>query len=276
MRSPISPGKTKPPGKDGIHRTIRPDAITKNLLKTPMKFTDTDAPSPRNPTRRKDSGAILVVVLMMMFVLLGLGMTGLWLTSGNLQVAGNMNLRGQALFAAEAGLERARALLNQTGAAAPNINQLLAGSTPAADNVPTAVDLVTGRPNGVGAILIDTGVALQNIQFPPASFNRNPGTVDNPRATLMGTYTVWVRNDLAELRQGRFTNDTNAAVTIRVQGIAMDGRTNVVVESTMGPSALNNGAPGIAGPAPPSLCFAGKNACDDNSSTAQGLVIAGP
>ena len=44
--------------------------------------------------------------------LLGIGLTGVFLTGGNVQIAANTNIRNQALYVAEAGLERARDILN--------------------------------------------------------------------------------------------------------------------------------------------------------------------
>ncbi|MCG5054564.1 MAG: hypothetical protein KA712_16495 [Myxococcales bacterium] len=233
---------------------------------------------PARPHRHRESGAVLMVVMLILLGLMGLGMTALWLTSGNLQVGSNVNLRANALYVAEAGIERARELLN--GTTPPNLPVLLAGSAHPADSVPTAIDLVTGTANGIGAVLIDRpdpalvpGAPLVNVPYPPASFARTPGTMDAPTATLMGTYTVWIRNDAAELRQGQFTIDGNSAVVVRSRGVAQDGRTSVVLEVSLGPSPAAANVPGAGGPPPPVLCNAGKNACDDNNSTQYGIVV---
>jgi Tfp pilus assembly protein PilX len=218
--------------------------------------------SSRAQLRRHERGAVLVIVLLIMVVMLGLGMTALWLTSGNLQVGSSMNLRTQALYVAEAGIERARTIINAPPPA-PSLPALLAGSNPSWDNVPTGLD-GSGQANGVGAIVVDGAVPLRNISFPPASFGRSAGTLANPTAATMGTYTVWIRNDLAEVRQGRYVNDANDTVLVRSQGVANDGRTTVVIEVTMIPSAQ---APNPPDPNVSTGCFAGKNACDDNSST---------
>src|SRR5690349_4940282 len=102
------------------------------------------------PRRRSDSGAVLLVMMLLVLTLLGLGVMGLWLTSGNLQVQANNNLRAQALVVAEAGIERARALLN----AGTNVDVMLAGRNPTLDDVPSALD-ASGRPIGVGAVFVD-------------------------------------------------------------------------------------------------------------------------
>jgi Tfp pilus assembly protein PilX len=217
-----------------------------------------------------ERGAVLIVVMLIMLTLLGLGVMTLWLTSANLQMGGAMNLRTQALYVAEAGLEHARQIMNaQT---APNLDQLLAGSNATVDDVPTGVD-GDGYPNGVGAILVDGATPLRDISFPPASFNRSGGTVNNPVATTMGRYTVWIRNDLAEVRQARYTSDANQTVLIRARGVASDGRTNVVLEVTMVPTATVAATPSSSAGTPIETCIAGKNSCDDNSSTQYGVTF---
>ena len=72
----------------------------------------TTANHSKQPRHPSDKGAVLVVVLVVMVALLGLGMTGLFLTSGSIQMSTNINQRNQALVVAEAGIERARQVLN--------------------------------------------------------------------------------------------------------------------------------------------------------------------
>ncbi len=221
------------------------------------------------PPRNRESGAILLIVMMLMISLFGLGITALWLTSGNMQIGTNVNQRMQALYCAEAGIERARAVLNALPA--PNMTTLLTGSGDAADDVPKALD-ASGNPVGVGAILLDGTTVIKAVAFPPTSFKRNTGTVTAPVSATMGTYTVWIRNDTAECRQGNYLNDANGSVRIRSRGLAPDNLTTVVLEVAMG------GAPGGAGTGTttsfvPVLCNSGKNSCDDNSSTVSGVVV---
>lgn len=221
--------------------------------------------------RSDEAGAVLLVVMMVLVTLMGLGLTALWLTTGNLQMSANVSLRNNAFYVAEAGVERARAILNDP--VAPDLAALLAGSSPGNDNVPTQVNAATGLPNGVGAVLFDqAGLPLVNVAYPPPTFGRGAGAVAAPTADTMGTYTVWVRNDSADLRRGNFTIDTNNTVVIRSQGTAADGRTNVVVEVVLGPTPAN--APGSSSTLnPPELCNSGKNACDENNSTLSGIVV---
>lgn len=235
-------------------------------MRTPP--TRTATPRPRQ------SGAVLIVVMMVMMGLLGLGLTAMWLTSGNLQIGATTSLRNQALYVAEAGIERARFELNQPGAP---IDNWLSGSNPAFDDVPTAVNTATGLPNGVGAILTDlAGVPMRDVAYPPNSFGRGAGTAAAPTSATMGTYTVWIRNDTAEARRNQFLIDGNTAVVIRSRGLAPDGKTQVVLEVTMGPASAGGAAPGMGAMPIPVLCNAGKNACEDNNSVVNGIVVAAP
>jgi hypothetical protein len=217
-----------------------------------------------------ERGAALVVILLIMLALLGLGLATLWLTSTNLQVGGSVNLRTQALYVAEAGLERARAVLN--AATEPNLATLLTGASGTNDNVPTAID-ARGYPNGIGAVFRDGATSLWDIPFPPASFGRTSGTAEVPLALSMGTYSVWIRNDLAEIRQAMYRVDVNRTVIVRSRGVASDGRTNVVLEISMIPrEVLGSPTPGGT-PASGEDCVSGKNACDENSSTQYGIAF---
>lgn len=226
----------------------------------------------RNP-RRRESGAVLLTVLLVMVALLGLGVMGLWLTSGNMQVGANSSMRSLALYVAEAGIERVRADMN--GPVEPPLTTLIQGSTPCAsgqidncDQRPTDVDS-NGRPNGVGTIYVDSaGNKLVGQVWPPDSRRSSSGTL-----ATMGTYTVWVRNDTAELRRGHYNADGgNKTVVIRSLGVAPDGKTTVILEVTMGPGSTPGGTPTPPGGVAPVLCNSGKNACDENSSVQSGIV----
>jgi hypothetical protein len=208
--------------------------------------------------RSRDSGAVLIIVLMVMLTLLSLGVMSIWLTGGNLQISGNMNQRAQTLFCAQAGLERARAFLNTAPASAiPQfLSQHLVASGQTKDNVPTAFD-AGGKPNGVGAVLVDTVGPLANVAYPPASFGRS-----GSGAATMGTYTVWVRNDLADIRQGSYVTDTNSTVVVRAQCVAPDGRINTTIEVTVVPPLGVSWAPLAA-----ECLDSGKNNDDANTNT---------
>jgi hypothetical protein len=233
----------------------------------------------RSAGRQGERGAILLAVLLIMVVLLGLGMTGLFLTKSNVQALTNTNLRGQALYVAEAGLERARDILNSP--VAPDLTALLGGAGHAPnihDEIPGSIDLTTGLPVGRGAILTDTaGAPLYSISYPTSVYHGEPvpGNPNGILASLMGAYTVYIRNDVAECRKGLFTVDGptgNQIVVIRSEGTALDGRTKVALEMTMGVTGSGGGSAGAGGIAAV-LCNAGKNSCDDNNSVQNFVVV---
>ena len=180
-----------------------------------------------------DKGAILMVVLIVMVALLGLGMTGLFLTSGSIQMNTNINLRNQALVVAEAGVERARGILNNRSAGwVPPVPSLLAGSVPASDEIPANPADCEGSVRG--AILIDqitpscattptpAPCILKGVDYP--SVNRSsdlPTSAGNVARTTMGQYTVYIRQDQADCRMGNYTCDyarENAGVDAGIGG----------------------------------------------------------
>jgi hypothetical protein len=169
--------------------------------------------------RKTDKGAILMVVLIVMIALLGLGMTGLFLTSGSIQMNTNINLRNQALVVAEAGIERARGVLNNpTVGWVPPVPTMLQGSTSSADEVPNKPEDCQGAARG--AILIDqitpscatspapANCKLQDVTYPSldrtADLPVSAGPVARP---TMGTYTVFIRQDQADCRMGNYICD---------------------------------------------------------------------
>jgi hypothetical protein len=131
-------------------------------------------------------------------------------------------------------------------------------------------------PTKVGALLVHGGTTLRDVNFPPASFGRTGGTAASPTATTMGRYTVWIRQNLSELRGATPEPDDRRTVVVRSRGIASDGRTNVVLEVSMLPSVSLGGTAPPGGGALSGDCVAGKNSCDDNSSTQYGITYAGP
>jgi Tfp pilus assembly protein PilX len=239
--------------------------------------------TPRSDRRRDvQSGAIMVIVMLSMIGLIGIGMAGVFLTGGNVQVAANTNLRNQALYVAEAGLERARDILN--GAGEVDYAAMLGGTghnAHAADEIPSTLN-AQGRPVGRGAIMRDAaGVALYQVTYPTSVSRAEPIPGDNPNGApnaFMGSYTVYVRNDTAECRLGRYLVDGSAAggnqmVVVRSEGTAFDNQTTVVLEVVMGPRGGGSTAGSGAGGVNQVLCNSGKNSCDDNNSVIANVVV---
>jgi hypothetical protein len=240
------------------------------------------SPHPNRIRRDTESGAIMVIVMLSMIGLIGIGMAGVFLTGGNVQVAGNTNLRNQALYVAEAGLERARDILSAS--AAIDYAALLGGTghqAHAADEIPHSLD-AHGRPVGRGALMRDAaGVALFQVTYPTSISRSEAIPHDNPNGApnpFMGSYTVYVRNDTAECRLGRYLIDGTAAggnqmVVVRSEGTAFDNQTTVVLEVVMGPRGGGTVAGSGAGGVNQVLCNSGKNACDDNNSVIANVVV---
>jgi hypothetical protein len=260
--------------------------------------------------RRGDKGAVLVVVLLVMMALLGLGLTGLYLTTGTIQMNANINMRNQALQVAEAGIQRAKEVLNRRGIPGwdPNISGLLSATTSPAnqtlptmtlpDAIPATTDDCLGGDNfQKGAVLRDepgsvTGCASTSAYFNCAlSAMTDPNDPNNPRS--LGNYTVFVRQDQAECRLGGNLNicengrgsssslscvdgignaiTSNGIVVVRSEGTAADNRTMVAIEVTM----ARNPNPSIMDTRLATVCPAGQAGCDDNASVQQGITVSG-
>ena len=220
--------------------------------------------------------------MLAMLGLLGIGLTGVFLTGGNVQMAANTNLRNQALYVAEAGLERARDILN--GPAEVDFPAMLGGTghvAYAADEIPTSLNS-RGQPIGRGAIMRDAaGVPLYQVSYPTSVSRTEPIPGDNPNGApnaFMGRYTVYVRNDTAECRKNKFVSDGpdvngNQMVVIRSEGTGFDNKTSVVLEVVMGPKGGGMTNQSGAGGVNQVLCNSGKNACDDNNSVINNIVV---
>jgi hypothetical protein len=238
--------------------------------------------------RQAEAGTVLVVVLMVMLGLLALGVTAMWLTTGNLQIGSSINQRTQALYVAEAGVERVREILvrispglsvSNTGVTPSN---LLVSSNPtcaafgASDEIPSG-----GSPDGIGAIVMvpdnDPDVAARGKFLCGIKYPDPTSPLWQRSGQIMGTYTVWLRNDAAELRQAAaipalYTQDNNGAVVVRSRGVAADGRTTVVLEVTLGPNLGAPPSPNMPRIMPPEVLPGGKNANAANSGVAEGVV----
>jgi len=242
----------------------------------------------RDGGRPRDGGAVLLTVLLVMMALMGLGITALWLTTSGMQVGANTNLRNQALYVAEMGIEAVRADLN-TNPPRP-VDPIIAGAGGSVcdadaslpqipDSIPTldgdndAWDDGKNLPNGgIGVVYADTsGRRWCNVTFPTAA----SGIVRTGTTPNMGSYTVYIRNDNMELKKKPplITDDRNETLVVRSIGTAPDGRTTVVLEVTMGPGATPATPPSSLRDGTPVLCNSGKNACDENSSVQAGVVV---
>lgn len=150
-----------------------------------------------------EHGFALVLAILALMLLTFLGLTLATTTSTELQIANNYRWSQQALYNAEAGLEFARALLNQVGDGQlvlpparivswyPDLITNPAAGTPpplfpASRNFEGQFCDKWGNGAGYGQVLTDPanpGAPFQNVH---TVFGRN----------LSGTFTVWVRRDV--------------------------------------------------------------------------------
>jgi hypothetical protein len=181
-------------------------------------------------------------------VIFGVGMTGLFLSGSESRLSSNIILRNQALVVAEAGIERARQILNFMPPGNPNwvphIAQLLQGSHPSdGDEIPISADectgqKITGASTGVvqkrGALLVDTEThgcstsnpcLLRKTQYPVlVAYKETITNVGAPEKSSMGHYTVYIRQDQADCRMNNFTCDY-APLPISTDGGVADAAT---------------------------------------------------
>lgn len=176
--------------------------------------------------RSHESGSVLVLALLVTLVILALGLVAMWLSSSSMKMSGNITRRQEALYASEAGLERARVILqSQTDWAL-----LAAGCTTGPPNDPG--DPAAGHK---GYLLCEptTSTALLNISL------LNSSTFTGGQAPGSGNiaYTVFIRNDDAEIASGSTTSgyntDGDRRVVIRAEGTGRDGLSFFAIETVL-------------------------------------------
>lgn len=197
--------------------------------------------SPQTPTTLyrhplDQRGSVLLMALLVTLIILGIGLTAMWLSSSGTQVAGNITRKQEALYAAETGIARARAVLSSNG----DWTALL-GSAGGAGCTPAATKDSTRHGN----VLCDSAVGnipLQDVRVIEAgSATAGVTNLANVR------YTVWIRNDPQEINlgdAGGFAPDGGGAlagpytdldqrVIVRAEGVARDGLSIVVLEAVI-------------------------------------------
>jgi Tfp pilus assembly protein PilX len=193
-------------------------------------------------------GSVLVLTLLVTMIILGIGLTVMWVASSSMKMSGNLTRRQEAFNAAEAGIERARSIL-MSPAFKNDWNPLLAGCGSALDS-----DLV-------GRILCDGATALANVHFIAGA------TAGKTNSELQKVnYTVWIRNDWASECvnvsggaskvdcNGDGTEETdvkklkslpnvdsNRRVIVRSQGVGRDGISIVTLEVIVAGTVLPSG-----------------------------------
>ncbi len=184
------------------------------------------------PHRKAESGSVLVLALLVTMVILAIGLVAMWLSSSEMQMTGNISRRQEALYAAEAGLERARATLMEYTNWSDPVKGCDLTSPPNDPGDPAA--------GHKGFVLCDpSGNMLYNMYLVDASSQtkaKAPGT-ENLR------YTVYIRNDDAEIAQKApdtswYNNDDDKRVVIRVEATGRDGLSFFAIETVMSQSVV--------------------------------------
>ncbi|MBK8481000.1 MAG: pilus assembly PilX N-terminal domain-containing protein [Proteobacteria bacterium] len=209
----------------------------------------------RGGVRRREAGeagSALVLAVMITLLLVGLGLSAMWLGSQSAHVTGSMARRQEAMYAAEAGIERARAVL----AASTAWDNLLGGTTGG------SCGATLDDPTGKGNVLCDGATPMEHAM--PAATQ----TAALAPVVSAARYTLFVRNDPAEAAQpgGRF-DDTDRRVIVRSEGRGADGVSVVTIEAML--LVGGGGGPGSV----PDYSQAGLNSGGSNSGQ---TTIAGP
>lgn len=173
-----------------------------------------------------EDGTALVLVLLVSLLLLGLGLTVMWVGSSGVRVTANLARRQEALAAAEVGIERARSVL----AGAGDWNALLGD---ASGSTLCATSPVTPRDVRKGNLLCDGPTPLKDI---PVIESASSTSAAAPELASY-RYTVWIRNDPVETainstEVGPFL-DRDRQVVLVAEGQGRDGLSYVAIEVTV-------------------------------------------
>jgi Tfp pilus assembly protein PilX len=215
--------------------------------------------------RRDERGSILVLALLVSLILLAFGLTVMWVASSAQRASTNISRRQEAMYAAEAGVEQARAILSGLN----DWNGVLGWSSPN--------NWLCACPNSDqlrGCILRDgAGTCLQNMQVVDlgsaswAAQNAADPTLKNY------SYTIWVRNDwedecdpttahpitncnadcywgdtLTGTGCGYTMHDINGRIVVLVEGVARDGLSSVRLQIVLARTpAMNTSMGGYEG-----------------------------
>lgn len=208
---------------------------------------------------RDEQGSVLLLALLVTLLILGIGLTAMWISTSGTKISSNLTRRQEALYAAETGLGRARALLRQYPGLWPTF---LAGCSATMDD-PTNKGMVLCEPGG-------TPVALQ---LTPVVAAGSITDTQNPGMTNV-RYTIYVRNDpfeyqwcngITEPGETADTGDCNGdssadatdanlrqfgdvdrRITVRVEGHGKDGLSQVAIEALISAGVTAAAAPGYA------------------------------
>jgi Tfp pilus assembly protein PilX len=165
------------------------------------------------PPTDRESGSVLVLAMLVALVILGVGLSALFLSNSGMRISGNLSRRQEALGAAETGTERALAILRTN--ATNDWDSLLVGGCTATPFDPTK-----------GNILCDGATPLENVPVVATVPDGLPATYGQYLA-----YTVYIRNDPTEASGLGAFNDEDKRVVVRSEGVGRDGVSFFAIET---------------------------------------------
>lgn len=180
-----------------------------------------------------EGGSVLVLAMLVTLVILGVGMTAIYLSSSGMKISGNISRRQEALGAAETGLDRAQMLFADKGD--QDWDKYL------------KADACGGSPfvNGKGRLLCDdtgTPVLLKDIQVVTNVPDDLPASYGN-----FLRYTVYIRNDQNETLARGNDDDEDKRIVVRAEGIGRDGISYFAIEAGIISTSPSAGALGYTG-----------------------------
>ena len=151
-----------------------------------------------------DRGSVLIIALLVLVLLTIIGISATTTTTTDIQIAGNEKVHSMTFYAADAGIEVGRALLNDLKTAdSGNWDNLLDANqcnwVDADGNGVSATSVATGNPDGdmlINSLVLAVGVGT--LQVGPAS------------------YDLWVRDN--DDLDGDATVDTDNIIILRSTG----------------------------------------------------------
>ena len=188
----------------------------------------------RHPTAQNrgdpQEGSVLVLALLVTLIILAIGLTAMWLSSSSMKMSGNIARRQEALYAAEAGLDFARHVLHTAAKWTP----MMDGSCTATKHEPT----------GKGNVFCTkkNNKALEDISLfydPDTKSSDSPATLAKAKWMAKLRYTVYIRNDDAEIQGGQFlrNRDNDWRVILRSEGTGRDQLSFFAIEAVVSRAA---------------------------------------
>ncbi|MFH1130276.1 MAG: pilus assembly PilX N-terminal domain-containing protein [Pseudomonadota bacterium] len=198
-----------------------------------------------------ERGSVLVLALLVTMLVLGIGLTVMWVATSGTKITGNLTRRQEALYAAEACIERAKTILASTTSFQDELLQDCCNTGDLADTK----GRVLQSPNCGGSAFYNTGLY--------------DGVAVKPTNWANVTYTSYIRNDPNEWEHcdgipppgetsesqdcddtggpetdaWRNTNDLDNRVIVRCEGRGRDGISVVAVEILVGAASEVSGMP---------------------------------